>query len=420
MLKIRLTWLQPSLGVLGIALLLSSPFAASAATKPVKTAATKAPKQQPIAIKAGTTIDQELQLSAVSQTPDFAVRQLAISTMANSGTRAPSVATRPAQIDRNSNALASFLSPTEGLQNLSARAISKPQFVKHSVAAAVATASLPAKAGVIVPGLLIGTSDVHLSSQFLPNGRPERPSLTAKFLATPAPTAAMLAAAPIATPFPVVLPQQMPGLSMTPGISTLPKIQITTPANDSIAQIPAGLQRLLGNEIGQPTASIAPVAKAATPKINALVALSQLVSPGTPAPTVTARGASLQLNTAQVYASVQKFDIPGAKISNSPSAREFQAAKPILSVFAAKPVQKDLAIAVTQRKGNYVALMSDRFLTPTPKPAWTTVVSHSNNLGGFILGSQAPAPANVLALIPMTGMTATPKGVIFANPANAN
>jgi hypothetical protein len=417
MLKIWLTWLQPSLGVLGVAMLLSSPLASSAVTKPAGAATPKSLKQQPIASTSGTTIDKELQSSAVSPTPDFAVRQLAISTMANSGPQASKLTAQAPQKFLNSdrNALASFLSPTEGMQTL---ATAKPQFIKHSVATATATRSLQAKAGVIVPGLLIGNSDVQLSSRFLPSGRPERPSLTAKLIASPTLTTGMLASAPAASPYPVVMPQQMQGLRMTPEIANLPKMQISAPqSNDVLGSIPSGLQRLLGNEpVRQPSASIAPIAKAVSPHSDTTVALSQLISPETS--TVAARGASLQLNTAQAYASVPKFDLPAAKLSNTVSGRQFQAAKPSTSLFAVKSVQRDLSTAVTERKRDYVALMSDRFLVTSSKPVWT-VVSQSHNLGGLILGSPASAPANSIAFI-SAKTTPMSKGLAFFTPASLN
>ncbi len=428
MLKIWLTWLQPSLGVLGVAMLLSSPLASSAVTKPAGTAATKSPKQQPLAKPApsavastpGTTIDRELKSIAVPLTPDMAVRQLAIGTMANSSSYAPKLAARTPQkfTNTNSNALASFLSPTEGLQNL---ATAKPQFVKYAVASATATKSLSlqAKSSVIVPGLTIGNSDVQLSSRFLPSGSTERPSLTAKLIASPTLATGILASTPVASPYPVVTPEQMKGLRLTPEIASLPKMQISVPqSNDVVGSIPSGLQRLLGNEpIRQPIAST-PVAKAVSPKIDTTVALSQLVSPETPTPTLTARGASLQLNTSQVYASVPNFDLPGAVISNPVSNRQFQAAKPSTTIFAVKSVQRNLTTAVTQRKKDYVALMNDRFLVTSPKPVWTAV-SQSNNLGGLILGSQRQASANSVAFSSMAP-TPTSKGLALFDPATIN
>jgi hypothetical protein len=400
-------------------MLLSSPLASSAVTKPAGAVA-KLPKQQSLAKPApsaiastsGTTIDRELKSIVVPMTPDMVVRQLAIGTMANSSSYAPKTAARTPQkfTSTNRNALASFLNPTEGLQNL---ASAKPQFIKNTVAATTVTKSVQAKASVIVPGLTIGNSDVRLSSRFLPSGRTDRPSLTAKLIASPTLTTGILAPASVANPYPVVLPEQMNGLRMTPAIANLPKMQISVPQSpDVVGSIPSGLQRLLGNEpIRQPIVST-PVAKAVSPNRDTTLALSQLISPETPA--LTARGASLQLNTAQVYASVPKFDLPSAAISN----RQFQAAKPSTTIFAVKSVQRDLTTAVTQRKKDYVALMNDRFLVPSPKPVWTAA-SQSHNLGGLILGSQAPASTKSVAFLSMVPTT-TSKGLALFAPANIN
>jgi hypothetical protein len=425
MLKIWLTWLQPSLGAFGIALVLFSALSASAAPTPTAVATTKAKVQQPAAVN-GTTIDRELSLSGVSATPDFAVRQLAISTMMSSGVKSSNVAIKAPQF--NPDALASFIAPTQRVQKLSARAkTTTPQFVKHSVTAAVATRSAQPKAvAPIVPGLFIGNSDVRLSSQFVPSPQVQAQSVGTKLIATTVPTAAMLATSAIADPFPVVLPQRMQGLRLTPEIGNIPTVQTAfkVQANDPISSIPAGLQQLLGNEPSrQPTATIAPVAKAPSTKTNALVALGQLISPeiGTQAATqtVAARGASLQLNTAQAYASVPKFEIPGVNTSNMVPIRQLQAAKPTNSVLTVKPVQKDLATAVTQRKRDYVALMSDRFLLRT-KQSWETA-SRSNSLGGLILGSQSQPAAKLVTFLPLTGLT-TPesKGLTVFNPFSIN
>ncbi len=422
MLKIWLTWLQPSLGMFGVALVLFSALSSSAAPKPTGAATAKTLKPQLyVASKPGTTIERELSLSEVSATPDFAVRQLAISTMMNSGAKAPSVAIKAPQSNRD--ALASFLSPTEGVRNLSARStITKPQFVKHSVAAAVATRSTqPQATAPIVPGLFIGNSDIQLSSQFSPSKQTQaRSSFATKLIASPAPTAAMLAVTSITDPFPVVLPQRMQALRLTPDSGNVPAIQTAFTANDPIASIPAGLQQLLGNEpVRQPTATIAPVAKAPSIKTNSLVALGQLISPETTTLTATSRGASLQLTTAQAYASVPKFDMLGAKIASILPTRQLQAAKRTPSVFAVKPVQKNLITAVTERKRDYVALMSDRFLLPT-KQYWETA-SHSNKLGGLILGSSAPAPANSLTFLPLASSTSsTSKGMTVFSPFGVN
>lgn len=415
MLKIWLTWLQPSLGVLGIALLLSSPLSSSAAPKPTATATAKTPKQQQsVKILPGPTISRVLNLSEVSVTPDFAVRQLAIDTMAKSGAKSDSVAAHPPQFNSN-DALASFLSPTEKSKTVAVRS-TKPQVVKHSVAAAVATKlAQPKAAGPIVPGLFIGTSEVRLSSKFLPKTQPQSSFLTGKLVASATPTPAVFSAA-IAEPFPVVLPQRMQALRLNPSIENVPILQAKSTIADPTASIPAGLQQLLGNEpITQPAVKIAPVAKATTNKTNPLIALGQIIAPENAATTTVARGASLQLTTAQAYAAVPKFDIPGAAISNSTPAIKIQAAKPTTSIVAIQPVRKNLATAVTQRKSNYVALMSDRFLVPI-QHSWSTV-RQNNSLGGLILGSQPQAPASSVSFLSATSM---PKGLTVFNPSRVN
>lgn len=414
MLKIWLTWLQPSLGVFGIALLLSAPLASTAAPKPTGTATVKTSKQQQIKIAPVPAVNPVLNLSGVSMTPDFAVRQLALDTMAKSVAKAESVAVQSPGFNSN-DALASFVSPAERLPNVSAKATKTvPQVVKHSVAAAVATKpTQPKVAAPLVPGLFIGTSEVRLSSKFLPKAQPQPNFGTSKLVASVTPTAAMFSAA-IAEPFPVVLPRQMSALRLNPGIENVPILQAKSSATDPIASIPAGLQSLLGNEPAIQTAvKTTPVAKVTANKTSSLVALGQLITPETVAPTV-ARGASLQLTTAQVYAGVPKFDIPGASVSNSTPIAQIQTAKPTTSVMAVKPVRRDLAKAVTERKGNYVALMSDSFLVPV-QHHWTTT-RRGNSLGGLILGSQPQAGANSVALL----TTSMPKNLTVFSSARVN
>jgi hypothetical protein len=88
MLKIWLTWLQPSVGVLGTALVLSSPLCSYAATKPatVRNITKVSTQVSPWSnLKAnGTRIDREL-LSGVAPTPDLAVRQLAVNSIGSKG-----------------------------------------------------------------------------------------------------------------------------------------------------------------------------------------------------------------------------------------------------------------------------------------------------------------------------------------------
>ena len=99
---------------------------------------------------------------------------------------------------------------------------------------------------------------------------------------------------------------------------------------DPIANIPSGLQRLLGNNLNSQPMATSTLAKAKVTRANPLVALRQLVSPTAPAvPSVNA--ASLQLATAQAYtANVPKFSIPGETML---TARQFQ---PMKNLVAAK------------------------------------------------------------------------------------
>jgi hypothetical protein len=75
MLKIWLTWLQPSIGVLGTALVLSNPLYSSAAPNSnAANRATKTPAQPPqwsSAKSDGTSIDKAL-LKGIAVTPDQA------------------------------------------------------------------------------------------------------------------------------------------------------------------------------------------------------------------------------------------------------------------------------------------------------------------------------------------------------------
>lgn len=419
MLKIWLTWLQPSVGVLGTALVLSYPLYSYAAPKPVvagnkinKVNKVPAPVTQwSVARSNGTTIDNELS-SAIAITPDMAVRQLAMGSMVTSGI--PTKIAPKKTFNSNRDALAKFVPPTSAkFQNLSAKA-TKPQNVKNSVAEALARAS-KIQAPVPVPGLYIGTADVRVSAKGLTTAKPLAQAIASSEIGAPTPLSAMMGAKPSADPFPVVLPETMQKLgrqntaslpaapkatkSLDPiaAIPTGPSKAVAPKARaivskapeyhslDPIAAIPSGLQRLLGNNLNSsPTIASAPVAKTTTTP-NAMVALGKFVSPTgetAPAP-VTA--ASLQLATAQAYASVPpKFSIPGETIMTAKSVQ------PTKNVLVVNRVQKNLTATAPVRKSKYVAILSQRQLTPAPKQPWM-LVDRPTNLGGLILGSQAPA-----------------------------
>lgn len=362
MLKIQLTWLQPSLGLIGIALLLSAPMAASAAPK---TVATKIPKQNTVA----TSITG-------SVSPDVAIRQLALNTIAQSGAGSRSATANVPQ--SNLQPIASFLAPT------GAPATIKPKLVQHSVASAVTS---KAATTPIVPGLFIGRAEV--SSPNLASA----PVLSERLIAAPKPTAEMFASTSAANPFPVVMPGQMKPLKSNTSTPSIPTIQATPAASNPLASIPAGLQRILGNApVSQPTAATTtPVAKTIAPKTDSLYALSRLVSDEATTPVTTASGGSLKLGTAQVYAVVPKFSLSATK------ATLLQPVKAKLSLVAAIPARQDFSVATAQPKSDFVALLTARLLAPA-SPSWSASNSR-HSLGGLILGSHSQDAANSLALL---------------------
>jgi hypothetical protein len=438
MLKIWLTWLQPSLGVLGTALLLSSTLCVRAATKPEAVRVTqKAPAQvsQWSTIKtSGTRIDREL-VNRVAPTPDLAVRQLAVNAMVVPQAPAPSAAIeiRP---HRRTYA-SSVISPSLKKQNISAKATKfQPQNRQNNdVASALSRAINPQSSPIPVPGIYIGNSNSNTANKFAPKTASKvapkavvRSTPIATEIGAPTPLSAMMAAKPGVDPFPVVRPELMQKLDRMPVTAGAPTIdktapsalnpiatippkssktvlsnvvspQATTPARslDPIAAIPSGLQRLLGNDLNsQPIA--APVATATVPRTNPMLALKQFVSPTTVAslPSSSVNAASLQLATAQAYtASTPKFSIPGETLLT---------AKPLnsgINMVAIKPGQKSFttteSTTVASRKSTYV---TSSLQPATTKQSWT-VVDRSNNLGGLILGSQQLATVpQVASLLP--------------------
>ncbi|WP_373539069.1 hypothetical protein [Chamaesiphon sp.] len=408
MLKIWLTWLQPSLGLLGTALVLSESFAVYAATKPAVRNPTKAStqiSQWSSAKSTGTRIDKEL-LSVIAPPPDLAVRQLALEAMGTTGTPSTSILANTNRSQRNT-AVDRFVSPTARLPKSAVRASKR---LNNSVAAALARAINPQQNPV--PGLYIGNSDVQVSKRFLPPARPLAQSLAAATeIGAPTPLSAMMAAKAPIDPFPVVRPELMQKLQPTPvvasvlttknktaayplnpiaeilaGKPTASVFKTITPKNatvvnslDPIAAIPTGLQRLLGNNSNtQPIVASAPVAKPIGIKPRAVLALKQLVSPTATAQS-SVSASSLQLATAQAYiSSVPKFDIPGERLLSA------KPLKPAINLLAVKRMPKNLTTATVTRKSNYVAI-----LTPTSNQSWT--LNQHNNLGGLILGSQPVA-----------------------------
>jgi hypothetical protein len=399
--KIWLTWLQPSLGVLGTALVLSNPLCSSAAPNSGTTASTKVPAPYPSwsGLKStGTNIDRlggalrdRQLLKGIAASPDQAVRQLAIDTMANSG-KQPSVAT--AKGPQNFDPLASFTGAPVRFQQLSAKA-KKPVQINQSIATALSPTT-KAKTKVLVPGLAIGTADVRVSSQVLPTFKPATAVATAR-VSTPVQLAAMVSdkTDKVATPFPVVRPELMQKLEANPIVASsvadvktasrdlrsigLPKVVDRISINP-VASIPNGLQQLLGNNIdGSIKVSVVPVSKATGPNFRSMAALTKLVSPSELVAPASVTTASLRLATAQSYTNVVKFSIPGETIAPGKPT-------PVANVVTAR-VQKNLTTATSGRKSNYASLMTARGSISAIGQSWISV-SQSSNLGGLILGSQ--------------------------------
>jgi hypothetical protein len=423
--KIWLTWLQPSLGVLGTALVLSNPLCSSAAPNSGTTASTKVPAPYPSwsGFKStGTNIDQHL-LKGIPTTPDQAVRQLAIDTMA-SGSK-PSVAT--AKANQNFDPLASFTGAPVRFQQLSAK-VKKPVQIKQSIAAAL-NPTTTAKTKVVVPGLAIGTGDVRVSSQVLPTVKPAAVVATAR-VSTPLQLAAVVPdkTEKVATPFPVVRPELMQKLEATPIVASrvaevktasrdlrsigLPKA-IDTISINPVASIPDGLQKLLGNNLdGSIKVSVVPVSKATGPNFRSISALTKLVSPSELVAPASVTTASLRLATAQSYTNVIKFSIPGETIV---------ASKPATAANAVTArVQKSLTTATSGQKSKYVSLMAERGSISAIGQSWISA-SQTSNLGGLILGSQQLAtlpkviglvPANTMKFASFTGSTVSDLGNI--------
>lgn len=431
MLKIWLTWLQPSLGVLGIALVLSYSLYSHAAPKPVVTGKSNHVNPVPAQVSrwstvksSGTTIDNELS-SAIAVTPDMAVRQLAMGSMSTSGTQVNKTAPKKT-LQSNRAALARFIpSPSAKFQNLSAKT-TKPQNVKNSVAEALARAN-KIQAPVLVPGLYIGTADVRVSTRVLPTAKPLAQAIaSSRQIGAPTPLSAMMGTQTAGDPFPVVRPemmQKLDGNRITASMPTMQKVPqgldpiATIPTGkskavtskaiapkapvyhslDPIAAIPSGLQRLLGNNLNsEPTIAATPVATTTATNSNSMVALRAFISPtGEVAPTpVTA--ASLQLATAQAYASnTPKFSIPGEASLSAKSV------KPTADVLVVERVRKNLTATTPVRKTKYVAIVSERQLTPAPKQSWM-LVDRPNHLGGLILGSpSSTAMPKMAGLMPL-------------------
>lgn len=434
MLKIWLTWLQPSVGVLGTALVLSSPLCSYAATKPatVRNITKVSTQVSPWSnLKAnGTRIDREL-LSGVAPTPDLAVRQLAVNSIGSKGL--PSFANTSTTADISG--VANFVAPSVNWQKRSAKAIKpvKSKQVKNSISTALERAINPQAANIPVPGLYIPKSPVQTPKQIVVAAKPQsigKPIAAVPVeIGSPTPLSAMMATKASVDPFPVVRPELMeklqptqtsasvratktvaatktaPAPKIAPAVSpygldpiaTIPPVRVTSKAPktllpkaatvaphslDPIAAIPAGLQRLLGNNLNsQPLLASTPVAKVNSNKSSALLAVNRFVSP-TIATVRPANPVNLQLATAQAYtASVPKFDIPGDRLLAA------RAVKPASNSLVAKSERQNVTTVSIARKRNYAQI-----LAPTPQQSWM-LVDRRNNLGGLILGSTQPLSA---------------------------
>jgi hypothetical protein len=429
MLKIWLTWLQPSVGVLGAALVLSSPLCSIAAplsTATIRSSKAPAPSPQWSSVKSsGTNIDQAL-LKGIANTPDQAVRQLAISTMATSGTRSTATTAKAPQ---NFDPLASFTGTTPKFQQLSAKAPKKPQLLKQAVTNAVVSQTSKPKTGavlqaskpktaVIVPGLMIGSEKTPtLQPVAVVKPAPQLLKAAPKVVAAPqlaamAPVASVAPVATIASPFPVVRPELMQKLETAPVVASkladiktasrdLKSIGIVSPglpkavqefSINPIASIPNGLQQLLGNNLdGSVKVAVVPTSKATGPNFRSISALTKLVSPSELVAPASVTTASLRLATAQSFdTKVAKFSIPGEPVVTTATVSAKSPAKTVVSTTAQKNVQP----AVTIISG----------LTPIIRQS-LVAFDRTSNLGGLILGSQQSTMPKVVSLLPQTAMS---------------
>jgi hypothetical protein len=441
MLKIWLTWLQPSVGILGTALVLSSPLCSIAA--PLSTAtirSNKAPTPSPqwSSVKSsGTNIDQVL-LKGIAITPDQAVRQLAINTMATSGTR--SIA-KTAKAPQNFDPLASFTGATPKFRQLSAKA-PKPQQIKQSITAALSQTSKPKTAvtltqaskpnAVVVPGLAIGSEKTRtIQPVFIVKPAPKLTAATTKVWAVNSPQLAATAPAQsMATPFPVVRPALMQKLEATSVVASkvaevktasrdLKSIGIVSPglpkavdnfSINPIASIPNGLQQLLGNNLdGSVKVAVVPVAKATGPNFRSISTLTKLVSPSELIAPASVTTASLRLATAQAFdTTIAKFSIPGETIVSTAKV-------------SAKTTAKTTAASTVGQKSVNSSVAMINGLTPIIKQS-LTAFDRTSNLGGLILGSQRVATLpKVVSLLPVNTLSATTfTGVTVSDLGNIN
>ena len=462
MLKIWLTWLQPSLGVFGLVLVLTSPLYSLAAQKPsTVNRASKAVTSKSV-VSGATKAPTGVELTGIAATPDLAVRQLAIGALNPTKGVANPLATKNRQ-QSTRDAIDAFLTPST--PKVAAKKATEPKSVKRPVTTALSRTTTT-KPTVPVAGLFIGNSEVRGASRYTPDtSRSVQPIASAE-IGAPTPLSAMMAASKTASPYPVVRPEMMqklaknPAVAQTPAqplrpiVTLSPKVKQISPAIksvatapssvkttnqslkptttkldrvvpqsldpiakipaplnqempnslDPIASIPSGLQRLLGNNSNE-TRQVAPVrvAKAIAPKANLVKASAVLALNNWAAPVTTPVPApsrySLQLATAQAYVNVPKFDIPGERLAT------VTLAKPTTTNVSATRLQKVTVLAKARPQDNYRSIATARQLAPQTKQSWT-LVGQRNNLGGLILGSQPQSTlSNKIGLLPNSTLT---------------
>jgi hypothetical protein len=415
MLKIWLTCLQPSLGILGMVLVLSNAVSAYAASKIPRILTNKISKGQSqhktakpqqfgrsgAGIVAASTPTQGVRVFSPSySSPDDAVRRLALDTIAKSDRKTPNLATKTPQ--QNSSGLASFIPPsTAGVRSISTKSAKVTPTTHH----------LKAPATPLVAGVFIGNSsstfdpDVeNFPNLALPSKQPVLP-----VVASSLPTATTIASTKVAAPSPIVQPERIEQLgstktvvapqsdlsatSIAKGLEQFlgdePKSVLTASVPDT--NVAKGLEQFFGNEPKSiQSDNIAPIAEIPV-KTDSIPSLSELVSPKAAQKNTSA--ASLQLATSKSYDSSADFDLPGV----ATQLKAVKIAQPKVKLLAVKTVKTNLSTAVVQRKKDYVALMSDEPLNSQSSQSWTTV-SQGNSLGGLILGTRA---TNEIAALPM-------------------
>jgi hypothetical protein len=407
MLKIWLTCLQPSFGLLGVVLVLSNALSAYAAPKTAGVLPNKISKgssqpktAQPLALSAkgsgivtAITAPHAVRFSASSYaSPDDAVRRLALETIANSERKTPNLAAKTTQRNIQSG-IASFIPPsTVGITSISTKSTK------------ITTTTTPLVAGLFISNSSNTTFDASVKNFPNLDSSPSSPAVL-PVVAKAIPTAATKVAEP---------------LSVVQSTQIKPSVTQTAPQSNSLAtNVTKGLEQFLGNEpksvradaapnttvakgleqfLGNEPKSIqvdstTPIAKAIPVKTDVIASLNELVSPSKAA-TKTANASSLQLATSKAYDSAAEFDLPG--VAQLQVVKTAQPKVKVVAVKTVKTVKTNLSTAVAERKHDYVALMSDKPLQSQSRQSGTTV-SHSNSLGGLILGSRT----NETATLPM-------------------